>query len=128
MFFTETITEETKKKYNVLHQTHERNIIDIKEKMGEFTTNITNRLTNFINSHKAVKENIIEIRNLKLELEIQKQEIKRVIQDYKSFDKEEKQAIVYKENQQPTDVITTIKQIGRNLEVLALDVEKQKEA
>ena len=60
--------------------------------MGEFTRNITNRLTNFINSHKAVKENVIEIRNLKLELEIQKQEIKRVIQDYKSFDKDEKQA------------------------------------
>ena len=91
MFFTETITEEMKKKCNALSQTHERNINDIKEKMGEFTTNITNRLNNFINSHKAIRDNIIEIRNLKQELEIQKHEIKRVIQEYKNFNEEEKQ-------------------------------------
>ena len=65
--FMETISEEVKAKCNAIHIANERSIRDIKEKMGEYRTNITRRLDDFINCHKAVRDNINEIRNLKLE-------------------------------------------------------------
>ena len=115
------------KKCNALRETHERNFNDIKEKMGEFTTNITNRLNNFINSHKSIRNNIVEIRNLKLDLVTQKHEIRQVIQEYKTFDEEEKQKIRTSKEKKQEELLPVIKRIGENLNVLASDVERQKD-
>ena len=72
--FMETISEEVKAKCNAIHIANERSIRDIKEKMGEYRTNITRRLDDFINCHKAVRDNINQMRNLKLETDAQKEE------------------------------------------------------
>ena len=89
--FMETNSEEVKAKCNAIHIANERSIRDIKEKMGEYRTNITRRLDDFINCHKAVRNNINEIRNLKLEIDAQKEEIKNVIEEYKVFNEEEQE-------------------------------------
>ena len=49
--FMETISEEVKAKCNAILIANERSIRDIKEKMGEYRTNITHRLDDNINCH-----------------------------------------------------------------------------
>ena len=60
-------------------------ISDIKETVGEFKVNITRLMNDFFNSHKAVRDNIIEIKKVKSEIQQQKAEINNVIQGYKDF-------------------------------------------
>ena len=61
------------------------------EEICEFRTNMTGRLDDFINNHKAVTRNIEEIRTLKTNLAQQKKEIKEVMEDHKAFKKSEEE-------------------------------------
>ena len=89
--FMTTITEETKKDCDAIRTQIERRINDIKVKTGEFQANITSRLNDFFSSHEAVKDNINQVRTLKEEIDLQKEGIKEVIQNYRAFNDDERE-------------------------------------
>ena len=87
--FLETSTEEYDENITNVCTMLDRKIQDIHEKVGEFKVNITRRVDEFISNHKLVIQNIIEIRKLRSEISAQNTEIKEVINDYKTFKREE---------------------------------------
>ena len=62
---------------------------EIFTKVGEFKVNVTRRVDEFISNHKEVIQNIKEIRKLRSEISAQNTEMKEVINDYKTFNREE---------------------------------------
>ena len=64
--YMDTISGEMKNKGDAVTKRTEGHIQDIKEKIGEFKVNISRQLNEFTKNHQAVRNNIEEIRKLKL--------------------------------------------------------------
>ena len=83
--FMETTTKDCEEKIKMVASKFDQQINNLSEIMNEFGMNINRRLDEFISNHQAVTRNIEEIRKLKLEINLQKAEIKEVLNDYKAF-------------------------------------------
>ena len=100
-------------------------ISDIKETVGEFKVNITRQMNDFFNSHKAVRDNIIEIKKVKSEIQQQKAEINNVIQGYKDFVSDENQEKNAKEELDGENITKKIDEIKKQYDPKIKSAEEE---